>query len=141
VTAGILKEGANADDDSDDYEKNLEVNWNHVWREQYMKDLQQYDEVIDATGIDDILKQTDSKNQSIDMHPEKRMKAAWANFVEEEMPKYRKENPSLKRSQILQIMSKEWQTHPNNPIVKAKVMGIWKPAKFQKGGKKEAEDT
>ena len=29
------------DDDSSDYEKNLEVNWNHVWREEYEKDLEQ----------------------------------------------------------------------------------------------------
>lgn len=140
VAAGVIKDEKNQDDDSDDYENNLEVNWNHVWREQYMKDIQQYDEIVDATGIDEILKQTDAKNQTVDMHPEKRMKAAWGSFLDEEMPKYRKENPTLKRSQILQMMSKDWQTHPHNPIVRAKELGIWKPAKFQKGGKKDAEE-
>lgn len=142
VTAGVIKPDASPeDDDSEDYEKNLEVNWNHVWREQQMKDLEQYDEVVDATGIDEILKQTDPKNQTVDMHPEKRMKAAWGSFVDEEMPKYRKENPTLKRSQILQMMSKDWQTHPHNPIVRAKEMGIWKPAKFVKGGKKDTPEN
>jgi hypothetical protein len=29
------------DDDSDEYEKNLEVNWNHVWREEYESQLQE----------------------------------------------------------------------------------------------------
>lgn len=140
VSAGVIKPDAADDEDSDDYEKNLEVNWNHVWREQQMKDMEQYDEVIDATGIDEILKQTDPKNQAVDMHPEKRMRAAWAAFVDEEMPKYRKENPSLKRSQLLQMLSKDWQTHPHNPIVRAKELGIWKPPKFAKGGKKEAAD-
>jgi hypothetical protein len=28
------------DDDSDDYEQTLEKNWNHVWREEYQKDLE-----------------------------------------------------------------------------------------------------
>ena len=34
------------DDDSSDYEKNLEVNWNHVWREEYEKDLEKYNKLI-----------------------------------------------------------------------------------------------
>ena len=34
------------DDDSSDYEKNLEVNWNHVWREEYEKDLEKQNKLI-----------------------------------------------------------------------------------------------
>lgn len=30
------------DEDSDDYEQSLEKNWNHVWREEYQKDLERY---------------------------------------------------------------------------------------------------
>lgn len=28
-------------EDDDDFEKELEVNWNHLWREQYEKDMEQ----------------------------------------------------------------------------------------------------
>lgn len=95
------------DDDSSDYEKNLEINWNHVWREQQQEDLEKYGEVIEATGVDDFLAQTDKSGKPIDLHPEKRMKASWQCFVDERMDKMKKENPSLKRSQILQMLSKE----------------------------------
>ena len=61
------------DDDSDDYEKHLEVNWNHVWRDQYEKDLEQYSEIIDASGMDDFLAKTDASGKPVDMHPEKRI--------------------------------------------------------------------
>ena len=91
---------------------------------------------MEASGIDDILAQTDSKSKQVDQHPEKRMRAAWEFFVEERMPKMRKENPGLKRSQIIQILSKEWKTHEENPIVKAKENGTWR-ANYQKPGKDE----
>ncbi len=39
------KTGKGDDDDSDDYEKNLEINWNHVWREEYEKELDEYNRV------------------------------------------------------------------------------------------------
>ena len=95
------------DDDSSDYEKNLEVNWNHIWREEYQADLEKYEEVIDATGMDDFLSKTDKNGKAIDLHPEKRMKASWKNFVEERTDKMKKENPTLKRSQIMQLLTKE----------------------------------
>lgn len=95
------------DDDSSDYEKNLEDNWNHVWREQYEADLEKYDEVVDATGVDDFLDQTDKSGKPVDMHPERRMKASWRAFVDDRMPKLKQENPRFKRSQLLQLISKE----------------------------------
>lgn len=110
------------DDDSSDYEKNLEANWNHVWREQYEEDMERYGEVINTSGMDEFLSKTD-KNGQLDLHPERRMKASWKCFVEERMDKMKKENPTLKRSQIIQLLSKEWKTYSENPIVKAKATG------------------
>lgn len=130
----MIAETKDNDDDSSDYEKNLEVNWNHVWREQYQDELEKYGEVINTTGIDEFLEKTD-KNEQIDVHPERRMKASWQCFVEERMDKMKKENPSLKRSQIIQLLSKEWKTYSENPIVKAKTQGTtfgeWKDAKHK----------
>lgn len=66
-----------------------------------------YDEVINATGVDDFLAKTDAKGQPIDMHPEKRMKAAWRSHTESQMEQLKKEHPKLKRSQLIQMISKE----------------------------------
>ena len=130
----MIAETKDNDDDSSDYENNLEVNWNHVWREEYKEELEKYGEVINTTGIDEFLAKTD-KNEQPDLHPERRMKASWKCFVEERMDKMKKENPSLKRSQIIQLLSKEWKTYSENPIVKAKAQGTtfgeWRDAKHK----------
>lgn len=61
------------------------------------------------------------KDQPVDKHPEKRMRQAWNNYVDEKMPEYRKENPTLKRSQLLVLIGKEWKKDEKNPFVKAKL--------------------
>jgi hypothetical protein len=57
--------------------------------------------------MDDFLAKTDAQGKPIDQHPEKRMRASWLHFVEFNMPIYRKDNPKYKRSQLLQMMSKD----------------------------------
>lgn len=52
----------------------------------------------------------------IEKHPEKRMKAAYTIFEEKELPKLREENPSLKMSQLRQMLSKLWKKSLENPI-------------------------
>ena len=44
-----------------------------------------------------------------DKHPEKRMKAAYERYEERELPKLREENPSLKRSQLLEVRAGGWR--------------------------------
>jgi len=51
-----------------------------------------------------------------DKHPEKRMKAAYQAFEDQQLPILKQENPSLKRSQLKQMLWKEWQKHPENPL-------------------------
>ena len=84
--------------------------------------------------------QTDEKGKTVDKHPEKRMKAAWQGFVDERMEKMRKENPNFKRSQILQMLSKEWRSHPENPIVKAKALGVWRGDKQKPKSGDDSDD-
>ena len=50
------------------------------------------------------------------MHPEKRVKAAWKAFEEGRITQLRAENPSLRLSQIRQMLRKEWQKSPLNPL-------------------------
>ena len=52
-----------------------------------------------------------------DKHPEKRMKAAFAAFEEREMPRLKTENPTLRMSQLRQLLRKEWMKSPENPMV------------------------
>lgn len=51
-----------------------------------------------------------------DIHPEKRMKAAYQEFEDRELPKLKAENPNLRLTQLKQILWKEWQKSPENPI-------------------------
>ena len=43
------------------------------------------------------------------------MKAAYEEFGEERLPQLKEENPSLRLSQLKQMLFKEWQKHPKNP--------------------------
>lgn len=55
------------------------------------------------------------KDPELDKHPEKRMKAAFAAFEEANMPRIKAENPTLRLSQLKQILRKEWLKSPENP--------------------------
>lgn len=57
-----------------------------------------------------------TKEQEIDRHPEKRVKAAYASFEEKMMPIIKDENPTLRLSQLKQILKKEWMKSPENPL-------------------------
>lgn len=51
-----------------------------------------------------------------DRHPEKRMKAAFKAYEDEQLPIMKQEHPSLKLSQLKQMIFKEWQKSPQNPM-------------------------
>jgi hypothetical protein len=46
------------------------------------------------------------------------MKAAFEDFEKVRLPELKVENPSLRLSQLKQMLRKEWQKHPSNPINK-----------------------
>ena len=54
----------------------------------------------------------------VDMHPEKRVKAAYKAYEEARIQQLRTENPSLRLSQIRQMLRKEWQKSSLNPLNK-----------------------
>merc|ERR1719300_517755 len=69
-----------------------------------------------ASNIDDAIDLLSSTNEKEDRHPEKRMKASYKKFEEERYETVKQENPSLKRTQIKEIIWKEWQKSPENPM-------------------------
>lgn len=72
---------------------------------------------FDKTSIDSSSSSSSSQSNSIlDRHPEKRMKSAYAEYEEREMEVVKAENPHLKLSQYKEIIFKNWQKSPENPI-------------------------
>lgn len=60
-----------------------------------------------------------SKPEYVDKHPEKHMKAAYAAFEERRLKQLKEENPTLRLSQLKQMLFKEWQKSPENPLNQA----------------------
>ena len=56
------------------------------------------------------------KETKVDMHPEKRVKAAYTDFESRRLPQLKAENPNLRLSQLKQMLKKEWQKSPENPL-------------------------
>lgn len=83
----------------------LEENYNRVMHD--VEVAQSVDEAIHVLNI---------KETEVDKHPEKRMKAAYKEFEENTLPIIKAENPKLKLSQLKQILQKEWQKSPQNPM-------------------------
>ncbi|CAG9531408.1 unnamed protein product [Cercopithifilaria johnstoni] len=52
----------------------------------------------------------------IDRHPEKRVKAAYQEFEEKMLPRLREEYPTYRLSQLKQVLKKQWQKSPENPL-------------------------
>lgn len=57
-----------------------------------------------------------SVNDKQESHPERRLKAAYAQFEEERLPVLKTENPNMRLSQIKQLLRKEWLKSPDNPL-------------------------
>lgn len=75
------------------------------------------DSTVAATVDEAIAVLNDGKTDE-DKHPEKRMKAAYKAYEENNLPRIKSENPGLKLSQMKQIIFKEWQRSPENPLNK-----------------------
>ncbi|XP_058130588.1 coiled-coil domain-containing protein 124 [Anopheles ziemanni] len=69
-----------------------------------------------AQTIDQAIAVLSVGDSSVDRHPEKRMKAAYKAYEEAELTRLKQENPSLKLSQLKQMIFKNWQKSPENPM-------------------------
>ncbi|KAL4480275.1 hypothetical protein ABPG74_020791 [Tetrahymena malaccensis] len=101
-------------EESDDDDFNVKPNLNHVRREQALQDAEKYDKVIDATGLDNALEGL--KDEQGIKHPEKKVKAAWEEFLEKRLPEMKAEYPHFKRSKHIELLRKEWDKSPDNPF-------------------------
>ena len=77
-------------------------------------------EGVEARNIEEAISALSvSDGPAIDRHPEKRMKAAFEEFENVRLPQLKSENPSMRLSQLKQLLRKEWQKHPDNPLNRA----------------------
>ena len=56
------------------------------------------------------------KEPEVDKHPEKRVKAAYQKFEEENLPLLKQDNPNMRLSQLKQMLKKDWMKSPENPL-------------------------
>lgn len=56
------------------------------------------------------------KAKEIDKHPEKRMKAAYAAYRAKHYDALKADHSSLKRSQLMQMLQKQWKKSEENPM-------------------------
>ncbi|XP_023322221.1 coiled-coil domain-containing protein 124 [Eurytemora carolleeae] len=87
--------------------KPIEVNVNRVNVDG--SEARTIDEAISVLSV--------SSEPVVDKHPEKRMKAAYEEFENIRLPQLKSENPNMRLSQLKQMLRKEWQKHPNNPLI------------------------
>ena len=78
---------------------------------------------VQARTVDEAIAVLDSGKTPEDKHPEKRIKAAFAVYEEREMPRLKAENPTLRMSQLRQLLKKEWMKSPDNPMVQELARG------------------
>lgn len=71
-----------------------------------------------ASSVDQALSVLKVNDSEEDRHPEKRLKAAYKAYEDSQLSVIKAENPSLKLSQLKQIIFKNWQKSPENPLNK-----------------------
>lgn len=71
---------------------------------------------VEARTIEDAIAVLSTGPEDLDRHPERRMKAAFAAYEDENMPRLKKENPNMRLSQLKQQLKKEWVKAPENPL-------------------------
>lgn len=59
----------------------------------------------------------DNKDSGVDMHPEKRMKAAFKAYEEKQLAILKAENSNMRLSQLKQMIKKDWMKSPENPMI------------------------
>lgn len=79
-----------------------------------------------ARNVDDALRVLGEPQASEeDKHPEKRMRAAYLAFEEKRLAELKIKHPTFRLSQLKQLLKKEWQKSPENPL-NARIMALSK---------------
>ncbi len=109
-------------------ELQIEENVNHLLIRQREEYLASGEDVIDARSVGEAISALGVSDGPVDKHPEKRyttggtsthsgyrLKAAFLAYESERLPILRKENPSLKLSQVKELLWREWTQQLKHP--------------------------
>lgn len=69
-----------------------------------------------ARNVEEAIAVLEDETSPLDRHPEKRLKAAYAAFEERRLVELKVEKPTLRLSQLKQLLKKEWTKSPENPL-------------------------
>jgi len=98
-------------------EEQIPENINRVLSQQREEYIGKEDQLIDARSVNEALQQLNPEEQEkLDLHPEKRMKAAFLAYQEKNLPILKEENPGLKFTQLKELLWKQWQKAEENPL-------------------------
>ncbi|RZC33519.1 DUF1014 domain containing protein [Asbolus verrucosus] len=70
----------------------------------------------EARSVNEAISLLGGKSAQVDKHPEKRQKAAYSAYENRRLNELKTENPSLRLSQVKQMLFKEWQKAAENPM-------------------------
>lgn len=70
----------------------------------------------EARSIEEAISVLGKGEPEVDRHPEKRMKAAYLEYEERNLPILKAENPTMRLSQLKQMLKKDWMKSPDNPL-------------------------
>ncbi|XP_013403117.1 coiled-coil domain-containing protein 124 isoform X2 [Lingula anatina] len=74
-------------------------------------------EGVEARSVEDAIAALSTNDtETVERHPERRVKAAYAAYEEENLPRLKQENPNMRLSQLKQMLKKDWQKSPQNPL-------------------------
>jgi len=108
------QEASKSQKEEEEEDEILTENINHLLADQRAKLAENGSEFIDARSVNEALGQMNGGEA--DKHPEKRLKAAYLAYESKNLPAMRNDNPGLKLSQYKQMLWKQWQKAPENPL-------------------------
>jgi hypothetical protein len=74
------------------------------------------DNLLEAHSLEAAIDTLHLDKAKAQKHPLKRLKAAFKEFQDKNLPLLKTENPSLKLSQLKELLWKMWQKAPENPL-------------------------
>jgi len=109
------------------HEDLLTQNPNQLERQQREEDERQYGKggVVSASSLEEAVQALSiaeaGAGGDADRHPERRLRAAYREYEEAHWEELKRDNPSLRHSQLKDLLFKQWQKAPENPMVQAAV--------------------
>ena len=91
-----------------------DINPNHIIRDERARLEEKGAVLVESSQLGDAVNLLEEEKAF--KHPEKKVKRAWKEFIEENLNTYKRENPHLKRSQLLDIMHDDFEKSEKNPF-------------------------